>query len=97
MQWGRMALGASSVKRHADRMVSSTLQRNDRRAPLQLLVRDGAVACPRHGRRPATECRTCAYSQGSVEGPDAAILCGYFEPRLAISRPLIFGLDWPDE
>jgi len=77
-------------------MASSVLQR-DNHAPLQLIVRDGTVGCPRHGRRPATACQVCRYCQGSVEARDPLILCGYFEPRLAITRPLIFGLDWPDE
>jgi hypothetical protein len=43
------------------------------------------------------DCGRCGYFQGSVEGPDPAILCGWFESRLAITRPLIFGLEWPED
>jgi hypothetical protein len=70
---------------------------NRRLLPAHLLVRGGEITCPRSGRSSAGACRACGYFQGSLEGPDAAILCGYLEGRPAITRPLIFGLDWPDD
>lgn len=47
-------------------------------APAHLPVEDGTnVECPWHGPRTLDGCRDCAFLQGTLDGPDVEVLCGY--------------------
>jgi hypothetical protein len=48
------------------------------RAPARIAVEAGReLSCPWHGRIDADRCRDCQFLQGTLEGPEFAVLCGF--------------------
>ena len=47
-------------------------------APARIAVEAGReVRCPWHGRVGIDRCRSCMFLQGTLDGPDVVILCGF--------------------
>lgn len=46
-------------------------------APAHIGVEGGRVSCPLRGRVALDACRRCAFLQGTLDGPDVVILCGF--------------------
>jgi hypothetical protein len=47
-------------------------------APARIAVEAGwEVGCPWHGRIVIDRCRACPFLQGTLDGPDLLILCGF--------------------
>lgn len=73
--------------------------------PLRVAVDRGAVVCPLTRRLHAVVvCGSCPHLQGSLDGPERALLCAA-PARAAAGHPgrrrvggrLVFDTDWPDE
>jgi hypothetical protein len=72
------------------------------RRPIRVPIDRHEVTCPLTQRRQATHvCARCPFLQGSLEGPEPALLCGAPARRPRRRRPrrgrLVFDTDWPDE
>jgi hypothetical protein len=73
------------------------------RRPLRVPIDDQAVICPLTRREQAVlACVRCPYLQGSLEGPEPALLCAAparrpRRGRLPRGRRLYFDRDWPEE
>lgn len=47
-------------------------------APAHIRIAAGReLICPWHGRIDVERCRVCPLLQGTIDGPDVEILCGY--------------------
>lgn len=58
-------------------MIGARVSAHPRR-PLFLPVEAGSrVACPRRGRISVAVCRSCPLIQGTIEGPDPKVVCGF--------------------
>jgi hypothetical protein len=47
-------------------------------APARIAIEAGwELSCPWHGRITFDRCRDCPFLQGTLEGPEIAVLCGF--------------------
>ena len=46
-------------------------------APARIPVEAGRVGCPWQGRNAVDRCHACRFLQGTLDGPDLLILCGF--------------------
>jgi hypothetical protein len=54
------------------------MKRSSLLAPMPIVIEAGwEVSCPWHGRVTVERCRDCCFLQGTLEGPDPRILCGF--------------------
>jgi predicted RNA-binding Zn-ribbon protein involved in translation (DUF1610 family) len=57
-------------------------------APARIAVEAGwELSCPWHGRVNIDRCRSCTFLQGTLDGPDLVVLCG-FAHEAPLRRPL---------
>jgi hypothetical protein len=48
------------------------------RAPAQIAIEAGwELSCPWHGRIAVDRCCACPFLQGTLDGPDLQLLCGF--------------------
>ena len=54
------------------------MQRPSHAAPARIRIgASGVVGCPLNGPATLDGCRWCTFLQGSLDGPDPSILCGF--------------------